>query len=240
MKQSVFQWMGLCLVMTAGHASPVKSNEWVPLFDGKTLAGWRANENSETFSVQDGMIVAQGRRSHLFYVGPVANHNFTNFELKADVKTAPKANSGIYFHTRFQKTGWPEKGYEVQINNTHPGSGSYRELKKTGSLYAIRNVFKSPVKDNEWFTMHITVQGRRIQVKLNDLLVVTTSSRKSLSAKANTSAASSRTALSAFRDTIRIAGSVLETFMLKFCRTLPCLKIPAPSRKSTTRKKSPS
>ena len=175
MKKSVFQWMGLCLVMMIGFTCPAKAaanNEWIPLFDGKTLAGWKANENEETFSVQDGMIVAQGRRSHLFYAGPVANHDFTNFELKAEVKTAPKANSGIYFYTKFQKTGWPEKGYEVQINNTHPGSGSYRELKKTGSLYAVRNIFKSPVKDNEWFTMHIKVQGRHIQIKLNDLLVV--------------------------------------------------------------------
>jgi len=176
MKKSAFQLMGLCLMLTISDAGPaqtgVASNEWAPLFDGETLAGWRANENSETFRVQDGMIVAQGRRSHLFYAGPVANHNFTNFELMAEVKTAPKANSGIYFHTKFQKTGWPEKGYEVQINNTHPGSGSYRELKKTGSLYAVRNIFKSPVRDNEWFTMHITVRGRHIQVKLNDLPVV--------------------------------------------------------------------
>ena len=175
MKKSVFQLMGFCLIMTLVFTSPTKaaeSNKWIPLFDGKSLTGWKANENQETFSVQDSKIVAQGRRSHLFYNGPVANHDFTNFELEAEIMTAPKANSGIYFHTTFQKTGWPEKGYEVQINNTHPGSGSYRELKKTGSLYAVRNIFKSPVKDNEWFTMHIKVQGRSIQIKLNDLLVV--------------------------------------------------------------------
>jgi len=91
MKKSAFQLMGLCLMLTISDAGPaqtgVASNEWAPLFDGETLAGWRANENSETFRVQDGMIVAQGRRSHLFYAGPVANHNFTNFELMAEVKT---------------------------------------------------------------------------------------------------------------------------------------------------------
>ena len=175
MKKSIFQLTGLCLILTLGCALSAKAaagKEWVSLFDGRTLAGWQANENEVTFSARDGMIVAQGQRSHLFYVGPVADHDFTNFELSAEVKTAPKANSGIYFHTTFQKTGWPEKGYEVQINNTHPGSDSYRELKKTGSLYAVRNIFKSPVKDNEWFTMHIIVQGRHIQTKLNGLLVV--------------------------------------------------------------------
>jgi hypothetical protein len=174
MKRSPFRLMVLCLVLMMGVVTGAKaaSNEWVSLFDGKTLDGWKAGENKDTFSAQDGMIVAHGRRSHLFYTGPVANHDFTNFELTAEVKTAPKTNSGIYFHTAFQETGWPEKGYEVQVNNTHPGSGSYRELKRTGSLYGVRNVFKSPVKDNEWFTMGIKVEGRRIQVRLNDLLVV--------------------------------------------------------------------
>ena len=47
------------------------------------------------------------------------------------------------FHTAYQETGWPTKGYEVQINNTCLGHGNYRELKRTGSLYGVRNVTKS-------------------------------------------------------------------------------------------------
>ena len=176
MKKSMFHFMVLSVLLVAAQFDPLTAAEtttgdWISLFDG-TLDDWKAGENSETFRVQDGVIVANGRRSHLFYVGPVANHNFKNFELKAEVKTAPGTNSGIYFHTAFQQAGWPKKGYEVQINNTHRGSGNYRELKKTGSLYSVRSIFKSPVKDDEWFTMHVRVEGRRIQIRLNDLLVV--------------------------------------------------------------------
>ena len=76
---------------------------WVNLFGGKTLDGWKASENKATFSVQDGMIHVQGDRSHLFYVGPVNNADFTNFEWKADVMTRPNANSGMYIHTEYQK-----------------------------------------------------------------------------------------------------------------------------------------
>jgi hypothetical protein len=118
------------------------------------------------------MIVADGPRSHLFYVGPVENHSLTNFELQADVMTMPRANSGIFFHTEYQERGWPEKGYEVQISNTYPGRRGYRELKKTGSLYAVRNLFAPCVKDKEWFNMHIIVRGRRIQIKVNGKPVV--------------------------------------------------------------------
>ncbi|MFC1542970.1 family 16 glycoside hydrolase [Candidatus Neomarinimicrobiota bacterium] len=150
----------------------VTSQDWIPLFDGNSLDGWRANENTGSVTVQDGQIICDGPRSHLFYVGDVQNTNFKNFELKAEVMAAPGANSGIYFHTQFQDTGWPEKGYEVQINTSHLGAGNYRELKKTGSLYAVRNVFKSIVKDDEWYTMHIIVRGKRIMVRVNDVLLV--------------------------------------------------------------------
>ena len=51
---------------------------WISLFDGKTLNGFKASENKDTFSVRDGMIVVDGPRSHLFYVGPVENADFKN------------------------------------------------------------------------------------------------------------------------------------------------------------------
>jgi len=134
---------------------------WILLFDGKTLNGWQASENKATFRVQDGMIVAHGRRSHLFYTGMVEHANFEDFEFKAEIMTKPGANSGIYFHTEYQETGWPRKGYEVQVNNTHT------DWRKTGSLYGIKDIRQSPVRDNEWFTQHIIVDGRHITVKIN-------------------------------------------------------------------------
>jgi hypothetical protein len=152
----------------AGNAPP----GWTSLFDGKSLAGWRAGGSADTFSVRDGTIVAHGKRSHLFYVGPVGGHDFRNFEFTAEVMTRPGANSGIYFHTQYQAGGWPGKGCEVQISNTHRGGGSYRELKRTGSLYAVRNVFPAFVKDNEWFGVHVVVRGRRIQIAVNGKPVV--------------------------------------------------------------------
>jgi hypothetical protein len=134
---------------------------WKSLFDGKTLNGWKASENKNTFSVRDGMIVASGPRSHLFYVGPIQNANFKNFELKADVMTEPGSNAVIYFHTEYQETGWPNKGYEVQVNNTHS------DWRKTGGLYAVKDVNESPAKDNKWFTEHIIVKDKRIIIKVN-------------------------------------------------------------------------
>ena len=145
----------------AADSDATGQGEWISLFDGESLKGWRASENQGTFKVKDGKIVASGPRSHLFYVGPVKNHDFTDFELRAKVKTKPGANAGIYFHTEYQPQGWPAEGYEAQINNTH------KDWRKTGSLYAIEDVRQSPAEDNEWFDYYIKVQGDRILIKVN-------------------------------------------------------------------------
>ena len=42
----------------------------------------------------------------------------------------------------------------------------------TGSLYGIRNVYKALAKDDEWFTLHVTVRKPRVQIRVNDTLVV--------------------------------------------------------------------
>ncbi|MHC4557681.1 MAG: family 16 glycoside hydrolase [Planctomycetota bacterium] len=154
------------LLFTGCQTTPEKiccqDNQWQSLFDGKTLNGWRASENKGTFTVRDDMIVVDGARSHLFYVGPIENANFTNFELKADVKTEPGSNSGIYFHTEYQEKGWPDKGYECQVNTTHS------DRKKTGGLYAVQDVMdNAPSKDGQWFHYYIKVEGKHIVIRIN-------------------------------------------------------------------------
>jgi hypothetical protein len=144
----------------------------MPLFDGATLQGWRANEAPDTFRVEDGAIVVSGPRSHLFYEGAVHGADFKNFEFEAEVMTAPGANSGVFFHTAFQDAGWPAQGFEVQINNSHVGEGNYRERKMTGSLYGVRNQYKALVKDNEWFRLRILVEDRQVRVWVNDTITV--------------------------------------------------------------------
>src|SRR5689334_5411104 len=80
------------------------------LFDGKTMNGWKlAEENQDTWTVEDGALVAHGKRCHVFYVGDPKP--FKNFDLKVDVMTEPGANGGIYFHTHYQPTGWPRGGF---------------------------------------------------------------------------------------------------------------------------------
>lgn len=164
------------------------ADEWQSMFDGKTLDGWKSNEeNPGCFTVVDGAIKVSGGRAHLFYVGDDGKAEFRNFEFRAKVMTEPQANAGIYFHTKYQEEGWPDIGYEAQVNATQ------KDPKKTGSLYAVSNIYvkpddkerkpgttftdertglnqvreKAPNNDGEWFGYYIKVQGSHIEIKIN-------------------------------------------------------------------------
>jgi len=138
---------------------------WVTLFNGKDLAGWKVNENKDSVRVEDGLLVINGPRAHAYYEGTDGNASFKNFHFKAKVKTYPKANSGIYLHTRFQDSGWPNRGYECQVNNTHG------DPKKTGGLYNVQDNYKEVAKDGEWFDYDIMVDGKHIVVMINGRIV---------------------------------------------------------------------
>jgi hypothetical protein len=169
MKQRV--WLACALLCVAPQ---IFAQDWIPLQDGKTLKGWKPAENPKTWVVEDGVFVTRGDRSHLFYVGKVANHEFRNFELSAEVYTEPGSNSGIYVHTKLQGPGWPEAGYELQVINSNPPAermGGYVEHKMTGSIYAIRNIWMAPADDNVWFNYRIRVVGKTIQTFIDDKLV---------------------------------------------------------------------
>lgn len=155
------------LACSAWTPKPIhKDGKWISLFNGRSLDGWKVGDNAETFSVDSGMIIVHGKTAHLFYVGPVNDHNFKNFEFKADVMTYPGANSGIYFHTAYQQGGWPDKGYEVQVNNSHS------DWRRTGSLYGIDDVRENYAMDYQWFTESIRVEGKHVTVKIGDQTVV--------------------------------------------------------------------
>jgi len=160
----------LCLTLTVAltlfapyaFAADASDDGWKSLFNGKSFGDWKPNERPESWKITDGMIVGHGERSHLYYMA----EKFKNFELKADVKINKGGNSGIYLHIAHHPDGWFFDGHEVQINSSHV------DPVRTGSLWGVVKLYETPVKDNEWFTMHILVKDQNIVVKVNDKIVV--------------------------------------------------------------------
>ena len=148
------------------QTAPATEPGFTQLFNGKDFTGWKV-ANPDSFTIQDGAIVAHGTPGHAYYDGPFMNHSFRNFELKVDVMTRANSNGGIFILTEFQDKGWPAKGFEIQVNNTYQ-----RDPVKTGSLYHVSDINEPPAKDDEWFTEHIIVKDDTITIKVNDKQVV--------------------------------------------------------------------
>lgn len=152
----------LSLAMVASLACCAYADEdFVELFNGKNLDGWKAGGNADSFKVEDGLLRVNGSCSHLFYEGDVHNHCWKNFHAQIVVMTKKNANSGIYIHTKFQQNGWPTTGYECQVANTHG------DPQKTASIYNVCKVNPAPAVDDEWFVYDIVVQGSRITTMIN-------------------------------------------------------------------------
>lgn len=167
--------MAAGLMTAAGRTTAVRAEDkkaatadgegWVTIFDGKSMEGWKINESPTSWKLAEGALIANGPRSHAFYVGD--KEPFVNFEFKAEVMTKSNSNGGIFIHTAYQDKDWPKQGYETQVNNSYN-----RDPQKTGGLYNTVKVLEPPAKDNEYWTQHITVKGKHVVVKVNDKVVV--------------------------------------------------------------------
>lgn len=158
--------------------------------EGKVLQmeKWSDAVSGEKADLIDGSLVVSEGQKYL-YDGPGAADGFVNFEWCAKVLTTPDAYATIAFHT--DKSG---KGYEVVLHN-----GTIDGTKKTGSLDAVRNLYRSLAEDGDilsisrksvvandalsvkrnnivtegqWFPVQISVKGQNITVKVNGVEVV--------------------------------------------------------------------
>jgi hypothetical protein len=158
-------WLFASLVV-GSVALGAGSDGFISLFNGKDLTGWRASDKPGTFRVEEGSLVVQGERSHLYYLGPVQNHDFKNFHLRAEIMTFSKANSGVYFQTQWQEKGWPDNGFEVQVNNSHA------DTKRTGGLYDVKDSYEIPAQDQQWFVLEVIVEGKHVVTKVDGKVIV--------------------------------------------------------------------
>jgi hypothetical protein len=134
---------------------------WIRIFNSRSLDGWEAPDNPGTWSVQQGLLVGHGPRSHLFF----KRARCVDCEFKAEIRINAGGNSGMYFRAQFAP-GLPQ-GYEAQICNG-------ADARKTGSLWGFADVRERLVGDGEWFTQQVMVSGNRIVIQVNHRVVVDT------------------------------------------------------------------
>ena len=90
-----------------------------------------------------------------------AGEDYRNFKLTGEALTSPDAEASLRFHTDGQS------GYEITFRN-----GAIDGTRKTGSLAAVRNLYRSLAEDGKWFRFEVAVRGKNITVAINDTTVV--------------------------------------------------------------------
>jgi len=139
----------------------IKFGPPISLFNGRNLDGWKLmNPNAANgWSVQDGVLMnrVEKGKSH----GNLRTEKeFEDFNLKLEVRTQEKSNSGIYLRGI----------YEVQIAETY---GKKVDSHNMGAIYSRITPSEAAEKPiGEWQTLDITLVDRHVTVILNGKTII--------------------------------------------------------------------
>lgn len=144
---------------------------FVSLFDGKSLDGWRLMNGAE-FVVEDGVL------KHDVGMGWLrSDKEYADFILRLEFRfMKPKQDGGVFLRSGMEGKNWPDRKYEVQIENT----------RRMAKIFGAQNDLNVPLvekvlkPDGQWNEYDIKIVGPRIEVRLNGELVSTTSSASAL------------------------------------------------------------
>jgi hypothetical protein len=156
-----------------GLAVSAKAPEWKPLLKGDSLSEWRFAGTEDTFSLKDGTLTVNytAGPGQIMYTGEGKQLDLRNFELSTKVLTRPGGRAGIAFHVS-PKDPRASGGMEVRLDNGYGPPGPGRSLLRTGSLVWLRPIVRSTVPDDQWFPVRIRVQVPRVQVWVDEQLLV--------------------------------------------------------------------
>lgn len=164
---------GVCVV--AALAGADETEEFKPLFDGKTLTGWVVKSEKpvpeDTWTIKDGVLTAKPENSWL-----CTKEMYGDFVLRLEWRVPLNGNSGVFVRVPELKTGenpW-EKGIEIQIldDKGDQYAGKLKPYQYAGSIYGAVQADNSTYKGvGEWNSYEITCQRELVKVVMNGQLV---------------------------------------------------------------------
>lgn len=161
-----------------------KNQGWNLLFDGKSSNGWM-NPKTKKFpesgwEIKDGVLSVSPATKTQGGGGDIVTVNtYRNFDLVADFKYTPGANSGIKYFVDIESSNGSLAGigceYQVLDDKLHPDAKLGKDGDRTLSgLYDLIPPKKDKIDNgaNNWNRAEIIVRGNKIQHWLNGKLTV--------------------------------------------------------------------
>ena len=170
------QLLALLALATLAVADTPKP-EAVPLFDGKTLAGWQG-ETAKTWRVQDGCIVGGSLKEKVPRNEFLATaKSYGNFDLTLKFKltgTEGMVNSGVQFRSvRIEKPANEMSGYQADLGDPSWWGCLYDESRRNKVIAkSDMKAVDAVLKRQEWNDYRVRCEGARIQIWLNGVQTV--------------------------------------------------------------------
>ncbi|MEE2640388.1 MAG: family 16 glycoside hydrolase, partial [Planctomycetota bacterium] len=165
-------WILLSFVLFANGVE-ILGQEWVPLFDGRSLKGWVQKWGQARYEVIDGAIVGKTvpNTPNSFLV---TEKIYGDFELELEFMVHPELNSGIQIRSNSlsaYKNGRVH-GYQVEIDPSERAwSGGICDEGRRGWLNTLKdnNAARYAFKMNGWNHYRVRAVGNRIRTWVNDV-----------------------------------------------------------------------
>lgn len=167
--------LSICLSSVSAFAEDKASDDkgFTPLFDGKTLKGWRGSDAKKPltgYEVKDGVLICLKSGGGNIYT----EKEYANFVFRFEFKLEPGANNGVGLRAPTSGDA-AYVGMECQIlDDSAPGyKDKLKPYQYHGSIYGVAPAKRGHLKTvGEWNSEEITCDGRNIKVVLNGETIV--------------------------------------------------------------------
>ena len=135
------------------------------LFNGKDLTGWEPFGDGKWSVDKDGNLVTEnGDKKQYGYL--CTRKYYKDFDLTLEFKQESNGNSGLFFHSfieGFNKV----HGWQCEVAPKNNDTGGIYESYGRGWLQRIPDEKESVLKEGEWNTLRLRVEGNHVQTWLN-------------------------------------------------------------------------
>ncbi len=169
--------LALALLVPLGAPAQADDKDWTPLFDGKTLDGWKVNGGKAEYKTEEGAIVGttvEGSPNTFLCKG-----NYKNFVLELEVKCDPRLNSGVQVRSHVyreddadpqnRKRAGVVHGPQCEVARKDTGTAGrfYDEGRRGMWLAEIKPEARDAFNDDGWNRYRILVQANRYRSWIN-------------------------------------------------------------------------
>ena len=144
---------------------PRKAGSEVSLFNGRDLTGWEAYGTEKWYVDPQGLLVCEsGPDKQYGYLATRAYYD--DFDLTVEFRQLANGNSGIFFRS-FIEPPVKVHGWQCEVAPRGNDTGGIYESYGRGWLVQIPDEKESLLKERDWNTLRLRVEGDHVQTWLN-------------------------------------------------------------------------